>query len=264
MQTAVHQIAWGSGTLPIAALERRASPARDLVLFLHGLGCVKESFAAAWETAALESFSLLAPDLPGSGDSPATEGFPCRMEDYADAVRALLDDYDFERLHIVAHSMGGAVGLLLAERGDLALASFVNVEGNLTGDDCGMVSRRAAQTPAGPFVAEKFPRLVARAGAAADPGTRRWAEWLGRTDARAFHRAAASLVEWSDGGRLLALFAALDVPKAYVYGQASANPAVLARLDAIRRIEIADAGHFVMADQPAAFLAAVARTVAPA
>ncbi len=52
----------------VSVLRRDAGP--DLVLFLHGLGCVKESFEGAWGKDALAGFSLLAPDLPGSGASP--------------------------------------------------------------------------------------------------------------------------------------------------------------------------------------------------
>jgi pimeloyl-ACP methyl ester carboxylesterase len=238
-------------------LERRAAPAGDLVLLLHGLGCVKESFAACFAGDWLPGYSLLAPDLPGHGATGAPEGFSCAMEDQAAAVAALLAHCEYERLHIVAHSMGGAVGLLLVTRDNPRLASFVNIEGNLTADDCGLLSRRAASTPESSFVAENFAKIVARARDAEQADARLWGSWMAACDARAFHRSAVSLVAWSDSGRLLEIFKRLEVPKAYLYGERSANPPVLAALGDTPRTMIEGAGHFLMTDRPEAFLSAV-------
>jgi pimeloyl-ACP methyl ester carboxylesterase len=253
-------VSLGRLTLPFATLERLSDSPSDLVLFLHGLGCVKEAFAACFADEALSGRSLVAPDFPGHGQSPAPEGFSCKMEDLAAAVGALLAHYEYERLHIVAHSMGGAVGLLLAEDG-VALASFVNIEGNLTADDCGLLSRRAAATPEAAFVADNFAKIVARARDAQEGDARLWGSWMAACDARAFHRSAASLVAWSDSGRLLEIFKDLKVPKAYLYGERSANPPVLAALGDIPRTMIEGAGHFVMTDRPGAFLSAVEEVI---
>jgi pimeloyl-ACP methyl ester carboxylesterase len=70
--------------------------------------------------------------------------------------------------------------------------------------------------------------------------------------AEAFHASARSLAEWSDSGQLLEIFRALPVPKAYVCGEESANPDVLAHLEAIPTYRIADCGHFIMVEKPAA------------
>ncbi len=239
------------GGLTLAALERRAGP--DLVLFVHGLGCTKESFAGAWEAPELSACSLLAVDLPGNGASPRPEGFACTMEGYADVLRDAVAAFPCRRLHVVAHSMGGAVGLLLAQGGGLPLASFVNVEGNLVAEDCGMMSRRSAGFPVAAFVDAKFPKLLAVTAESDDPDLRRWSAWAARCDPRAFHESCVSLVAWSDSGRLLDVFLGLAVPKVYVYGVRSANDAVLRRLGGVDCIAIPDCGHFIMTEQPAAF-----------
>lgn len=59
------------------------------------------------------------------------------------------------------------------------------------------------------------------------------------------------MVPWSHSGRLLAIFRALPVPKAYVYGKEIANPNVLAHLEGIAQARLAGCGHFVMAEKPA-------------
>jgi pimeloyl-ACP methyl ester carboxylesterase len=241
--------------MKLAALSRPGG--QDLVLFLHGLGCVKENFTALWDPSELAGASLLAPDLPGHGASQGLAPETWTMEGMAAAVRDLLHERQATatRLHLVAHSMGGAVGLLVVERTPIPLASFVNVEGNLVASDCGLLSRRAAEMELEAFREQSYARMKARARTAEDPGLRAWAGWTDACPAEAFHATAKSLVAWSDGGRLLKIFRGLEAEKAYVCGARSANPVVLADLEGIPIYRIADCGHFVMIERPGEFAA---------
>ena len=250
--------------MTLATLSRNGN--QDLVLFLHGLGCAKEKFAGLWDAEALAAVSLLAPDLPGHGASQGLPPAAWSMEGMTAAVADLLRDRDtaVARLHIVVHSLGGAVGLLLAEQSPIPLASFINVEGNLVGADCAMLSRRTAEMDAGEFRDGKFAKLKARARESDDPIIRDWADWMEACPADALHTSAKSLVAWSDSGRLLEMFLKLPVPKAYVYGAQSANPDVLVHLDSVPKVRIADAGHFFMIDRPAALASAIAEVIAQA
>lgn len=247
--------------MTLATLSRVGS--EDLVLFLHGLGCAKEKFAGLWDAEELAAAALLAPDLPGHGSSQGLPPAAWSMEGMTAAVGELLRDRAAAaRLHIVVHSLGGAVGLLLAERTPVPLASFINVEGNLVGADCSMLSRRTADMELEEFRDEKFAKLKARARASDDPIVQDWAGWMDSCPAEALHASARSLVAWSDSGRLLEMFLKLSVPKAYVYGAHSANPDVLVHLDSVPKYRIADAGHFIMIDQPAALSRAIAEVMA--
>lgn len=234
----------------LSVFERRGGP--HLALFVHGLGCAKESFAEAWRAPALDRFQLLAPDLPGSGASPVPAGFDGRMESFAAILQGLLAGFAFERLHVVAHSMGGAPALL-ATADDPRLATFVNVEGNLVAEDCGMLSRRAAETPFEDFARGKFARMVAAAAEADEADRRLWAGWAALADPRVFHAACRSLVQWSDSGRLLERFLGLTARKLYVCGARSANEAVLSRLGGVAVRRVARCGHFAMAEDADAF-----------
>lgn len=247
--------------MTLATLSRQGH--KDLVLFLHGIGSVKENFTAVWDAPDFAGMALLAPDLPGHGASQGLPPASSTMEGMATAVGDMLRDRAraAERLHLVAHSMGGAVGLLLAQQTAIPLASFVNVEGNLVAEDCGMLSRRTADMDLTLFRDEKFAKLKARARQADDPTLRNWAASMETCPAEAFHSSAKSLVEWSDSGRLLEMFHALTVPKAYVCGARSANPDVLAQLRGIAKYRVADSGHFVMIDQPAEFLRIVSQVI---
>ncbi len=244
--------------MTLAALSRAGGT--DLVLCLHGLGCAKENFAALWDAMPLADFALLAPDLPGHGASQGLAPESWTMEGMAGAVRDLLRDHaaGVRRLHLVVHSSGGAVGLLLAQDPPIPLASFVNVEGNLIAADCALLSRRSADMSLALFRDEKFARLKSRAREADDPGLRAWADWAEACPAEAFHAAARSVVAWSDSGRLLEMFRELAVPKLYVCGDRSAVPEVLACIPDIPKCEVADCGHFIMLERPAEFAAVLA------
>jgi len=243
----------------MAAIQERIE-GPDLILLVHGLGCAKESFTAAWDSHALEDYSLLAPDLPGHGDTPL-EPWGCRMEDYAAFLKSVVVARRWERLHVVAHSMGGAAALLLDRFDDLPLSSFINVEGNLAAEDCALLSRRAAESGFRDFLEQDFKKLLEKASLAEDETVRSWAAWSKRCDPKAYHGACKSLVAWSDSGKLLDRYKRLAVPKAYVYGEKSANPAVLRKLDGERCIRIDGAGHFIMQERPNTLFDLVARII---
>jgi len=237
--------------MTLAALSRDGR--QDLVLFLHGLGCVKENFLPLWDAPELAGMGLLAPDLPGHG---ASQGLPPDSWTMAGMTRALGEllrgrPERAGRLHIVAHSMGGAPGLLLARRCPIRLASFVNLEANLVAEDCALFSRRVAETELRVFCNEKFARMKARARDSDDPVIRAWAGWMEACSPAPLHASATSLVAWSDGGRLLEIFRALGVPKAYICGEHSAIPEVLARIAGIPTYCIPGCGHFAMLEKPA-------------
>ena len=107
--------------MTLAVLSRNGS--EDLVLFLHGLGCVKENFAKLWKAPELAGAALVAPDLPGHGTSQGLSPEAWTMEGMTEAVRDVLRvcGGPAKRMHIVAHSLGGG----MAARDKLLLAATV-------------------------------------------------------------------------------------------------------------------------------------------
>lgn len=59
---------------------------------------------------------LLAPDLPGFGDQAAPAGFDYSVASYADWVAQYIEDQKLTDYHLLGHSMGGKIALLLAAR----------------------------------------------------------------------------------------------------------------------------------------------------
>lgn len=225
----------------------------ELIVFIHGLGCSKESFKNIWDSSDFKDYSLLTFDLVGYGNSVKPQDFSYAIETQAEICNLLLNQFEHDAIHIVAHSMGGAVGLLLTERIEDRLASFICVEGNLTGADCGLVSRRTISYSFEDFQNKMFNKLKVAAKSSEEYSSKLWAKMLENCSPLAFYKSSKSHVEWSDSNKLLDLFINLKSKKSYIYGDKNSQMDVLDMLKDIKKISISDSGHFIMNDNPYEF-----------
>jgi pimeloyl-ACP methyl ester carboxylesterase len=122
------------------------------------------------------------------------------------------------------------------------------VEGNLIGEDCGLISREVARMPYDRFEKELFAFIKTRLPAGSRPYFA-----LDRASPLAFYRSSVSLVAWSDSGQLLKRFKSLTCGKAYLYGERSAMRATLEKLGSVKKIKIPGCGHFPMHENPERF-----------
>lgn len=218
------------------------------VVFLHGIGCAKESFDGAFEAEPLSSYSILTFDFAGFGASDKPDDFAYTMEDHAEIARLVIEQFGPARVLLVAHSMGGTIGTLLAPNLH-NLAGFINAEGNLVSEDAGIVSRRTAEQAEKEFFDHGFAAFLASLKVSDDSSSRTWAEWYGRSGKIAVHRSGSSLVEWSDSGKLLPIFNNLP-KKAYMYGDRMDYSYVLPKMQGVDIFAVANSGHFMMLDNP--------------
>lgn len=107
----LEQVELRADGLPVSAYLFGEGPP---VVFLHGLGASKISWLPVLHALA-ERFRVLAPDLPGHGESekPRT-GYTPRF--YAGVVRRLMGGTGMGRAALVGNSMGGRVAMELAAR----------------------------------------------------------------------------------------------------------------------------------------------------
>jgi pimeloyl-ACP methyl ester carboxylesterase len=257
-RTELREVVYSGGSAEISLTLRPGGD--DLLLCLHGLGCAKESFESAYQVDRLAGLTICAFDFPGHGASGRLSD-PGRysIQTYADVTAGLVRQLRPRRLFLLCHSMGCAVGLVASQ--ELRTSAFISVEGNLVSQDCGLVSRRIAAQPRDQYVDTEHPRFQADLAASRRSDLRSWEVWFAQADPVALHRCAGSLVEWSDSGKLLDLFAAQ--PRAgYIHGGDSDLDYLLPSLRGVPVHTIPGSGHFPMLDNPAAFWAAVASLVA--
>ncbi len=221
----------------------------DLVLFVHGLGCSKNSWSAAWQRPELRDRSLLAPDLPGFGHSPCPSGFAAQLTDYARVLGALIDAHALRRIHLVAHSMGGSIALMLPPQVLSRLQNLVLVEARLFRSSCGIATESAGVSPE-EFRRSIFPGLRRRMS-----GDPRAAFDLDRADADAFYASSRSLIHWSAQPELSRRFEQADCRKFFIYGADNRHLQELAFVEPALTFAVEDAAHFVMNDNPDGFYA---------
>ncbi|POX60027.1 alpha/beta hydrolase [Streptomyces sp. Ru62] len=230
-----------------------AEPAR---VYLHGLGAMSAVYhahiAARPELAGRRSLFV---DLPGHGTSDRPQDFGYTLEDHADAVAAALDAAGAAGAELIAHSMGGAVAVVLAHRRPDLVSRLVLTEANLdafpppTAGSSGIAAYREDE-----FVEGGYARVLEAVGPL-------WAATMRLADPRALHRSAVGLCNGSDPV-MRTLLEGLPVDRVFLQGEHSGELAGRERLEAagVRVVTVPDAGHNVMFDNPDAFVAAVTGT----
>lgn len=232
---------------------------QEILLCIHGLGCDKTSFEQIRQYSSLFPQQILLVDLLGFGASAqpvADDNFSYTMAQQAQLLCGLLNDFEFNKLSIVAHSMGGAVALSLPKILLANLHCFINVEGNLIEQDC-FFSARMCDSGLAEFKAKKFPRFCQRVRDQAHV-----AEPLSRCSVEAFYYSAQDLVAVSKGEQLLASYAELAGRNVYIYGQRNKEIPVLKTLVDSNVLQVAGAGHFIMNEVPEVFYPQVAALLA--
>ena len=194
-------------------------------------------------------------DLLGHGDSDRPADFSYTLRAHAAVVAAVLDEVAVSGATLIGHSMGGSIAILLAAaRPDLA-GRVVVAEPNLRAGG-GLYSSGIAAYTEVDFVDHGFARLVERL----EPG---FAARVRMADPVALHRSAVGLVTEVTPS-VGELFAGLPQPRALLLGARSHPYAEAGEIRAagIPVIEVPDAGHDMMYDNPVGFASALRRAMA--
>lgn len=115
------------------------------VIFIHGLLGTLQSEALH---EALRPRRTLAPDLLGYGRERYTDLDSISLEAQADVHRAIIATYGRQPVHVVGHSVGGAIAALLASSYPEQVKSLISVEGNFTLKDAFWSASVARMSPA--------------------------------------------------------------------------------------------------------------------
>ncbi|MFJ6306895.1 alpha/beta fold hydrolase [Streptomyces althioticus] len=231
-------------------------PAR---VYVHGLGATSPLYFA--ETAVhplLAGRRSLLIDLLGHGHSDRPTSFAYTLEDHADALAAALRAAKVAGAEVIAHSMGGAVAVVLAARHPELVSRLVLVDANLdplTPERGAYGSRDIASYGEEEFLAGGWREVRDRAGAD-------WWATMRLTGREALHRSAVHLVR-ATTPTMRELLLDLPVPRTFLYPEPDGPVPGAEELEAagVRVVAVPDCGHCIMLDNPEGFTHATAEAL---
>lgn len=246
------------GTAIRIALLRRPGPGATL-LCLHGFGSTKEDYADLALHPEFAGRDLVFFDAPGCGASTIADPGALSIPFLVDTAIAVADALDLPQFHLSGHSMGGLTGLLLTRSQSDRVLSFIDIEGNLSPEDC-FLSRQIVDHPSedpDTFLKGFIDRVSQRP----EYGSRLYATALPlKVRASSVRPIFTSMVTLSDELPLLEIMAGLPCPRIFVYGAQNRHLSYLSRLPGIgvEVAEISVSGHFPMYSNPPALWSALA------
>ncbi|MFF4349797.1 alpha/beta fold hydrolase [Streptomyces sp. NPDC001530] len=231
-----------------------AAGAEPVRVYVHGLGAASTVYhahiAARPELAGRRTLFV---DLPGHGISDRPADFGYTLEDHADALAAALDAAHATGAELVAHSMGGAVAIVLAHRRPDLVSRLVLTEANLdpyppvTAGSSGIASYEEDD-----YVENGgHARVLEKVGPS-------WAATMRLADPRALHRTATGLRHGTIP-TMRKMLEELTADRVYLQGELSGELPGREDMEAagVRVVTVPGAGHNVMFDNPDAFAAEI-------
>jgi pimeloyl-ACP methyl ester carboxylesterase len=245
-----------------AAILYRDGTGGPAILFVHGLGGAKENFYAAFQSPALADCTLAAFDEPGTGLAAFDPNARLDVSALADMAQGVADQLLPGPYFLAGASMGGLITLLQRYHGTGRIKGYINLEGNLSPEDC-MFSRRVVSHDLDSFEPE-FRRMMRELRASRYAGDQIIAHNMAlNVDIRGYHAYSFETVAESDSRRLLEEFIGLPIPRLFLYGDANKGLSYLPRLraSAVRVEEIPSSAHFLFCDYPVETFRAVGEFV---
>lgn len=103
---------------------------RETLVLVHGFGANNTNWLRLSQYL-WDDFNIVAPDLPGHGDSVQDPTLSYRIPEQAERLNAIMDKLDIEKAHLAGNSMGGAIAAMFtAEYPDRVLSlSLIDTAG---------------------------------------------------------------------------------------------------------------------------------------
>lgn len=217
------------------------------LVFLHGFGSTKDSYADAMRRDEFKGRRIIAYDAPGCGESECSDLAAISIPFLVKVAERMLAYYDITDYHLCGHSMGGLTSLMLLDGGRFPAVSFTDIEGNVTPEDC-FLSRQIIEyaTDSADDFFEAFIERMRDTPGFSNPLYSAGLRAKVRPEAVGpiFH----SMVDLSDNAGLMDRFLELPCAKMFIYGDENAHLSYLGHLaeNGVRIEEIENSAHFPM------------------
>jgi pimeloyl-ACP methyl ester carboxylesterase len=218
------------------------------LVFLHGFGSTKEDYLDIVHQRDLVHHPVLAYDAPGCGRTQCSDLDTITIPFLVKVAEEVLAHHGIDRFIIIGHSMGGLTALTLANQHPDRVVGFVNIEGNISPEDCFLSRQIIDHTHHDPegFMMD----FVARLEASRFYSSGLYAASLPhKVRAQAVRPIFESMVSMSDNEPLMDWFLTLPAPRMLMYGEQNTTLTYLPTLEktpGVELAEIARSGHFPM------------------
>lgn len=212
----------------------------EWILCLHGLQSNKWMFEALLRETIFDNYSKLSIDYIGFWKSSKSEIFSYNLEDQKDICIQVLKQLNIMKIHIIGHSMWWMIGIMMLDEFEGEILSFVNMEGNLTLDDC-WKSAEVINSTFDDFSNFFYPKL--KNSIKFTPREK----WVWMIPDYVFYKTSKSIVDWSKTEKLLKLFNQSNHRKLFIYGDKNSNKTRVLN-NTVEFSKISNAGHFMLID----------------
>ena len=128
------------------------------LILLHGLQANHSIYKDILADEHFSKFSILAIDFIGFGKSAKPEESTYDLAEQSKSLIGILNNEKIQNFHIIGHSLGAMIGMILLSQIGSRVLSFVNLEGNMKIEDCGE-SKKLESLACTEFQNEYYPSL---------------------------------------------------------------------------------------------------------
>jgi pimeloyl-ACP methyl ester carboxylesterase len=175
------------------------------------------------------------------------------VDDLTAITSAFIDQLLLTDFILCGTSMGGLTAMLYLFRGGISrVKGFINIEGNLTAEDC-MFSAKAVPYDYETFEREIFPQTILEMKNKGNTGYHIIANNLElNTNVKSYYHYSFQTVGYSASGELLLQYIGMKVPRIFIYGSENNSLSYIPELlkNNLHVQEIAKSNHFIFYDNP--------------
>lgn len=184
------------------------------IVFIHGIGCASSfDYPQVASVSGLEGHRRILVDLIGSGFSDKPELFDYSIDNHADYLKELIEYLEFDDFILYAHSMGGAIAIVLAARVENRLSTLILSEANLDAGG-GFFSQKIATYDEDDYLSYGHNDIVQES---INSSNESWAASLSVSSPIAIHKTACSLIKGSSPS-WRQIYYTLNCSKTYIFG----------------------------------------------